>query len=262
MEIPVFGFGTYQLREDTAQTMTRVALEHGVRHIDTAQGYHNEEFVGAGVKESGVDRDEIFITTKIDNSMHEPDALARSIRESLVKLDTDYVDLLLIHWPVEWDRIGATLSTLNQVHGGGLARHIGVSNFTIDQLETAKEIAPLEVLQVECHPWFQQPELRTWCEDHGWAFTAYSPLGKGKAVDDPVLADIAATHGVAPTAVALKWLSTLPMVNVIPRTSSEEHLAFNLQARELELSDDELDRVAALHNGQRLINPPFGPWNE
>ncbi len=261
MQIPKLGFGTYELEGQSAYDMTLAALNDGIVHIDTAQMYGNEDRVGAAIATSSVTRSEIFLTTKIDNHQHEPAALTASIHASLRKLQTDYVDLLLIHWPVEWDAIGATLATLTHVQGAGLARHIGVSNFTQEQLEIATRHAPLEVLQVECHPYFQQPELRAWCADNGWAFTAYSPLGQGKAIGDAVLDDIGSTHGVSGTAVALAWMMTLPQVNVIPRTSSVEHLHANNQARSIELTDAEKDRIAGLADGKRLIDPDFGPWN-
>ncbi len=262
MQIPVFGFGTFRLDGGDAYRMTAAAIEQGVRYIDTAQMYGNEAEVGRAVADSEVPRDELFITTKIDNDKHEPDDLTRSLRRSLERLSTDYVDLLLIHWPVHWDRIGATLSTLAQAQGGGYAHHLGVSNFTAEQLEVAQNFAPLEVLQVECHPFFQQHELRRWCSDRKWAFTAYSPLAQGRAIGNETLEKIGKNHGVSGAAVALKWLSTLPQVNVIPRTSSEDHLRQNLAARTLELSEKELATVASLHTGQRLIDPDFGPWND
>ncbi|NNF56323.1 MAG: hypothetical protein HKN03_17995 [Acidimicrobiales bacterium] len=260
-QIPRLGFGTYRLRGDSARSMTRLALQSGVRHVDTAQMYGNEAEVGQGLADSGVDRNEVFVTTKIDNHNHEPDALVASVHESLDRLGMDQLDLLLIHWPVEWDRIGATLSQLAQVQAGGLTRHIGVSNFTIEQLEIAAHYAPLEVLQAECNPFFQQSELRDWCAKNGWVFTAYSPLGQGKALDHPTLVDIASAHDTAPSAVALAWLMTLTGVSVIPRTSSPAHLEENLAARDLVLTDNDCQRIAGLGTGQRFVDPDFAPWN-
>lgn len=262
MQLPSLGIGTYRLCDDVARTVVRAALERGVRHIDTAQMYRNEAEIGAAVRESGVDRDRIHITTKIDNDNHSPGALVESVRRSLSDLGTDYVDLLLVHWPVAWDGIGATLSTLAQVHASGSARHIGVSNFTVEQLEVAQNYAPLETLQVECHPYFQQRRLRRWCEERGWAFTAYSPLAQGSVVDEPALAAIAGELGVTAPAVALAWLMSLPQVATIPRTGTIDHLEANLAARHVQLSAEQIDRIEQLDRNRRIVDPDFAPWNE
>lgn len=261
MSIPTFGFGTYRLRGDVATTMTVAALERGVRHIDTAQMYQNEAEIGTALQRVGLERDEVFLTTKIDNGNHAPDTLVASLRTSLDQLRTDYVDLLLIHWPVEWDTIGATLSTLAQVQASGMARHIGVSNFTLEQLELAQHLAPIEALQVECHAYFQQPTLLRWCQEREWAFTAYSPLAQGELLDEPTLRQIADDHGVTASAVALAWLVQRRQVNVIPRTSSVAHLEDNLAARTVTLTPDQIDAVDQLDRNRRLISPDFAPWH-
>jgi 2,5-diketo-D-gluconate reductase B len=260
MVMPALGLGTWQLDGDTAVEMVRAVLEHGIRHVDTAQMYGNEAQVAEGIATARVDRADVFLTTKVANEHHEPSEMVRSVEESLRRLRTDHVDLLLVHWPVSWDRIGATLSTLAQIQAGGLARHIGVSNFELDQLEQVADQAPLEALQVECHPFFQQERLRDWCRTRGWVFTAYSPLARGEVLHDPTLQQIAATHEISPAAVALNWLLAQPGVAAIPRTSSVEHLEADLAARDVHLSAEELTAIAALDAGERKVSPDFAPW--
>ena len=261
LRVPKFGIGTWQLDDAEAADIVSAALDLGVRYIDTAEMYGNERGVGEGISRSGVPRSEVFVTTKIDNRSHEPDAVVAATEASLSRLGTDHVDLLLIHWPTEWDRIGATLSTLAQVQASGMAHHIGVSNFTVDQLDQIADFAPLEMLQVECHPFFQQSELRTWCDHHGWAFTAYSPLARGEVLDNDVLQAIAASHDVSPATVTLAWHLRQDGLTVIPRTSNIEHLRSNFDALELELTDDELARIDGLDEGRRLVSPDHAPWD-
>ncbi len=260
LTLPALGLGTWQLDSDEAAFMVEAALGCGFRHIDTAQMYKNESDVGRGIKASGVERDDLFLTTKIANENHEPDDLVRSVERSLDALQTDHVDLLLIHWPTSWPRIGATLSTMADVQASGLAHHIGVSNFTIEQLEIARQHAPIEVLQAECHPYFHQYELRQWCVDHDWIFTAYSPIAQGRVADDQVLSEIGERHEASATQVSLAWLQALPNVAAIPRTSAADHLSDNWQSRHLELSEDEIHEINALDRGLRLVNPAFAPW--
>jgi 2,5-diketo-D-gluconate reductase B len=261
LAIPKLGFGTWQLEGGTARRMVTAALHAGFRHIDTAQMYGNEGDVGRALTDSGVDRAELFVTTKIDDDHHEPHDLVASVEESLELLGTDHVDLLLLHWPTHWDRVAATLSTMAQVQASGLARHIGVSNFTLDQLREASDFAPIEVLQVECHPYLQQQELRAWCVDHGWAFTAYSPIARGEVIDDETIAAIADAHDADPAAIALAWLLSKPQVTAIPKTTSEEHLESNLAALTIELTDDEIARIDQLDENRRLVDPDSAPWN-
>jgi 2,5-diketo-D-gluconate reductase B len=260
LTMPALGLGTWQLDDAEAREIVRAALGLGYRHIDTAQMYDNEAAVGAGIADSGVARSEIFLTTKVADDRHEPDELVRSVEASLARLGTDHVDLLLLHWPVRWERIGATLAAMANVQAAGLTHHLGVSNFTVEQLEQVREFAPLEVLQVECHPFFQQHELRRWCEEAGWAFTAYSPLARGDVLEAGALSDIGEAHGAEPTTVALAWLLQLTGVCAIPRTADADHLSANWSARDLELTADDMERIATLDDGRRLVDPDRAPW--
>jgi len=261
LEMPKLGLGTWQLEGNDARSIVTAALEIGFRHVDTAQMYGNEREVGQGIIDSGVGRSDMFLTTKIGNDCHEPGDLVASVEESLERLATDHVDLVHLHWPTHWDRVGATLSTMAQLQASGMARHLGVSNFTIDQLRQASDFAPIEVLQVECHPFLQQEELRSWCVEHGWAFTAYSPIARGDVFDDDTIESIADAHDTDPAAIALAWLLSKPQVTTIPKTTSEEHLASNFAALDIELSDDEIERMDRLDEGRRLVDPDSAPWN-
>lgn len=258
--LPALGLGTWQLEGDGCRRIVAEALALGVRHIDTAQMYGNEADVGAGIAQSDTSRDEIFLTTKVDNNHHEPGPLVESVERSLERLGTDHVDLLLVHWPVEFNRVGATMSALAQVQAAGLAHHIGASNFTIEQLDQSADFAALEVLQCECHPFFQQTELRNWCTQHGWAFTAYSPLARGGVLSDDVLRAIADKHGVSPAAIAVAWLLDQPQVATIPKTGDIEHLRDNWAALDVEFDQHDLDRISELDEGRRLVDPDSAPW--
>lgn len=260
LSMPKLGLGTWQLDPDVAADSVEHALRTGWRHIDTAQMYDNEAGVGRGIAASGVNPSDIFVTTKIANDLHEPKDLVNSMSESLGRLGLDRVDLTLVHWPVEWDRIGATLSALAQVHAAGMTRHIGVSNFTIDQLEVAKDMAPVEVLQAECHPFLRQDELRAWCVEHDWAFTAYSPLARGDVFGDDAIAEIARSHDVTEAQIALAWLMSLDKVAAIPRSSDHDHIDANFASTEVELSEDERATIEGLVDGRRLVDPDFAPW--
>ncbi len=259
-EIPRLGIGTWQLSESEAATMTASALELGVRHIDTAQSYENEQGVGVGLERAAVDRADVFVTTKVADDNHEPAQLVSSVERSLERLGTDHIDLLLLHWPVDYDRIGATIAAMVQVQAAGLAHHLGVSNFTVDQLDNVEQFAPFEVLQVECHPFLQQSQLRTWCREHDWVLTAYSPLARGDVLNSAVLDKIAEAHDVTPVQVTLAWLLSLDGVLAIPRTGDEEHLRENWKAREIDLDEAALDAIAKLEDGRRLVDPEQAPW--
>ena len=199
--IPVLGFGTYKVApEDTYDAVSR-ALEVGYRHIDTAQMYGNEAEVGAALKASGIPREDLFVTTKVDNSNHEPDRAAASIRRSLEDLRTDYVDLLLVHWPLPTlygGDVALPWPALEDAFNAGGARAIGLSNYEREHVEAVRTIATVtpHVLQVESHPFFPNADLRAYAQGLGMVFEAWSPLARGRAVTDPTLVDIGAQLGV------------------------------------------------------------------
>lgn len=258
--MPRLGLGTWQLSPSEAEHAVGAALEAGFRHIDTAQMYGNEAAVGAAIEASGVERNDVFVTTKVANDRHAPGALVASVHESLEALRTDHVDLLLVHWPVDFDQAAATADVMAQVQASGLAAHIGLSNFTVDQLSVVARFAPFEVLQAERHPFFPQPELVEWCRRNDWAFTSYSPLARGRIFDDDTIAAVAADHGVTPAAVAIAWQLCDDVVAVIPRSSAPDHLRDNWAARDLDLTGDDMAALSSVRTDERLVDPDFAPW--
>ena len=264
-KIPAIGFGTFELEPADAESMVAHALDVGYRHIDTAQMYKNEEAVGRGLKKSGLDREDIFLTTKVWTDQFADGDLQASVRESLKKLDTDYVDLLLLHWPNPDISLKETLGALNEVREQGLARNIGISNFTTTLIEEAvgQSTAPLATNQVEFHPYISQQPVLDKLAEHGMALTAYCPLAQGRVFSEPTLERIGKAHGKNGGQVALRWLVQHGDVVVIPRSSKKEHVTNNFDIFDFELTAAEMDEIAALHSEDgRIINPSFAPaWD-
>lgn len=261
--VPALGFGTFELPDDQAEQAVRIALDVGYRHIDTAQAYRNEDGVGRAIASSDVDRDEVFVTTKIWRDHAARDDVHRTARESLDRLGLDHVDLLLLHWPAEdIAPLQETLEALTEVRDAGLTRHIGVSNFPSAMLARAFEVAPIVTDQVEHHPYLAVDPIREVLAEHGGFLTAYSPIARGALVDDPVLTEIGTGHGVSSVQVALRWLIQRGDTVAIPRSSDPDRIASNLAIDGFALADDEVARIEALNEGRRLIDPPFGPdWD-
>ncbi len=252
--IPVLGFGTYKIApDDTYEAISR-ALNIGYRHIDTAQMYGNEAEVGAAIETSEIPRDEIFLTTKVDNSNHEPERAAASIQRSLNDLRTDYVDLLLVHWPLPTLYGGdVTLPwpALEDAFTGGSARAIGLSNYErkhIEAVRAAATVAP-HVLQVEAHPFFPNADLRTYAQGLGMVFEAWSPLARGRATTDPTLRAIAYQLGVSAAQVALRWAIDRGHV-VFPKTLRRERMATNIDAFSFSLTPEQTARIDTLNRGE------------
>lgn len=265
-EVPALGFGTWQLTGPACRRGVAQALDLGYRHIDTAQVYDNEEKVGRGLQDSGLDRDEVFLTTKVWRSNVAPEAMRSSTEESLRRLGTDYVDLLLIHWPVEGVPLGDQLETLVELHEEGKTRHIGVSNFLPEQIDYIVEALPEGVTlfahQAEYHPFLDQSPLleRAWEYDH--MFTAYSPLARGEAATHPQLEQIGERHGKSAAQVTLRWLLQQDKVVPIPKAASPEHREANFEVFDFELSSDEMAQVSSLGSGKRILDPSFAPdWS-
>lgn len=256
--IPALGFGTHELQGATAADMVDAALGIGYRHIDTAQAYKNEAAVGAGIAASGLPREDVFLTTKVWPDRFAPGQLQRSVDESLARLDTPYVDLLLLHWPNPEVPLEETLDALNDMRRIGRARHIGVSNFTTDLLEEAVRLSdePLAVNQVEYHPFLAQDEVLDAARRHGLGLVAYSPLAQGLVFGNDALAGIAEAHGKSPGQVALRWLVQQDAVCAIPRTSSVDHARTNFEIFDFELTGDEMEAIDQLsRKRQRLVDP-------
>jgi 2,5-diketo-D-gluconate reductase B len=246
-EIPLVGLGTWELRGRTCARAVEQALRLGYRHIDTAEMYENERDVGEGLRASGVARREVFLTTKIWPSHFSPPALARAARDCVARLRVSEVDLLLLHWPNPQVPLAETIGTLCKVKRDGLARNIGVSNFTVALIEDALRLAtePLLCDQVECHPFLDQSKLIAACRGHGMAFVAYSPLARGDFRRNEVLVRIGAAHKKTAAQICLRYLVQQDIV-VIPRTSKLERLSENASIFDFALSESEMAEVAAL----------------
>jgi 2,5-diketo-D-gluconate reductase B len=245
--IPLVGLGTWELRGRTCARIVEQALRLGYRHLDTAEMYDNERDVGEGLRASGVKRGEVFVTTKIWPSHFAPRELERAARDCLVRLRLSEVDLLLLHWPNPRVPLAETIGALCKVKRDGLARHIGVSNFTLALIDEARAAAsePLVCDQVECHPFLDQSKLIAGCRKHGMAVVAYSPLARGDMRNDPVLARVAAARGKSAAQICLRFLVQQDIV-VIPRTSKLERLSENAAIFDFSLTDAEMREIAAL----------------
>lgn len=249
-KIPKVGLGTWRLTGEDCRQAIATAINLGYRHIDTAQVYGNEREIGDAIRASKIDRDKLFLTTKLGGQNYSHDAVLRSTEESLAKLNTDYIDLLLIHWPADRIPIGTTplaetLGAMNELVENGTVRHIGVSNFDIDRLDEARNLseAPILTNQVQYHPFWDQTRLLEYCQIHDVMLTAYSPFGHGGALDDRVLVEIGDRHGKSSAQVALRWLIQQEMVCTIPKATSYEHLKSNLAVFDFELTDKEMNDI-------------------
>jgi diketogulonate reductase-like aldo/keto reductase len=238
--------------------MVEKALELGYRHFDTAESYGNESEVGNALFSSSLRRWDVFLTSKVSPRHFGEDELRQAVQGSLERLKTDELDLLLLHWPAfRQASLAAAVESLNKVQDEGLTKHIGVSNFTADLLEEARNhtVSPLAVNQVEYHPFLDQDALLESMEAMGVLLTAYCPVARGRTAEDPVLRRIGEDHGKTGAQVALRWLiqrGTVPL----PRSSNPAHAEENLNVFDFHLSPDEMERIHGLHDPKgRIINP-------
>lgn len=259
MTIPAFGLGTFRLKDDVVIASVKTALELGYRTVDTAQIYGNEAAVGQAIEESGVPREELFITTKIWTENLSKDKLIPSLKESLEKLRTDYVDLTLIHWPSPGDAVSVeeSMQALLEAKKLGLTRNIGISNFTIPLMEKAIAAVGAENIatnQIELSPYLQNHKVVEWAKDHGIHITSYMTLAYGKALKDAVIARIADKHNATAAQVILAWAMGEGYA-VIPSSTKRENLASNLLALDLKLDAEDRKAIAALDCNDRLVSP-------
>jgi 2,5-diketo-D-gluconate reductase B len=247
--IPTIGLGTWDLRGHTCVRVVEEALRLGYRHIDTAEMYDNEREVGEGLRASGLPRDDVFITTKVWQDHLAPAEFERATKESLVRLRLSEVDLLLIHWPSPRVPLADTMGALCRMKQAGLARHIGVSNFTVPLIEEAVRLAtePLVTDQIEWHPYLDQSKVVAACRKHALAVTAYSPIARGQAANDERLRQIGKRYGKTGGQVSLRYLVQEGAI-VIPRTSKRERLEENLSIFDFELDSAEMEEIRALAN--------------
>jgi 2,5-diketo-D-gluconate reductase B len=262
-KVPALGFGTWQLTGEKCVEGMETALELGYRHIDTAQAYGNEDMVGQGIQNSEVDRDDIWLTTKVWRDSLKRKDLKDSVEESLEKLQTDYVDLLLIHWPFPEMDLEAVIEELDGLVEEGKARNIGISNFTPDQIEEAQQLSDHDLLtnQVEYHPFLKQEAVLEKCREYDMMLTAYSPLARGDVLGNETLQEIGEEHGKSEVQVALRWLIQQDNVAAIPKATSDEHIRQNLDILDFELSEKEMEAISELAANDRKVDPDFGPWN-
>lgn len=255
--IPALGYGTLELREDAAR-LTAKAIEVGYRHIDTARKYNSEEGVGEGIRASGIRRDELFVTTKVtEDNAREGDFL-KSAETSLEVLGLDHVDLLLVHWPSRTVPIAETIGALCKAKRMGLAKHVGVSNYTVALLDEAWRVTsePLVANQLEYHAYLRQDKLLAACRQYGMIYTAYSPMARGELLADPVLVAIAKARGKTTAQVALRWVIQHPMVAAVPRALEERYVVENFDIFDFELDEDEMQRIGALRSRNVRIADP------
>ncbi len=263
-QIPALGLGTYQLLGREAREVVSRALAMGYRHIDTASIYDNETEVGSGINATSIEREDIWITTKVWHTNLRKDNFLLSVEESLRKLGVDYLDLVLIHWPNPEISVGEMVDSLAEVQEKDYTRFVGVSNFPLALMEEMAEYgAPIITNQVEYHPYLDQSKMRSWLKERGMALTAYSPLAQGKMLKDPVIRDIAEDLGKTPSQVILRWLLDQGNVIAIPKSSRTDRLRENLQIATMRLSPaqkKEIDELARPDG--RVVNPDFAPeWD-
>jgi 2,5-diketo-D-gluconate reductase A len=252
--IPQLGFGVFQIDPEETAAAVKTALEIGYRHIDTAEMYGNEKGVGQGIRDAGVDRADVFITSKLNNGFHKPDDARRAFDNTLSALASDYVDLFLIHWPLPTLYGGDFVSTWNVLEEfakDGRARSIGVSNFQtahLDRLAAESDTIPA-VNQIEVHPYFTNEEVREYGREHGIATEAWSPIAQGKVLGDPAIERIADSVGRSPAQVVLRWHIQRDDI-VFPKSVSPDRMKANFALFDFELDNSDMDAISALDQGE------------
>jgi 2,5-diketo-D-gluconate reductase B len=267
-KIPAIGLGTMTLMNAVCVEAVETALCIGYRHIDTAERYRNETEVGEGLRRglraAGIEREDVFVTTKVWRDQLAAADFERSLDQSLKKLELSWLDLLLVHWPNPTVLLKETLDVLCKAKRDGRAKHVGVANFTTSLLEEAVKLAsePLVTNQIEVHPFIDQDKVLAACRTHGLAVTAYCPLARGKVSGNDVLARIGKAHGKSPAQIALRYLVQQGIIP-IPRTAKPNQLADNLAVFDFKLSEAEMSEMAHLNQtGLRVVNPPHAPrWD-
>lgn len=260
LPMPALGFGTFELSPPVAEEMVEQALNTGYRHIDTAQMYKNEEGVGRGLRRSGIDRKDIWLTTKIWINRFRDGDLQQSVEQSLERLQTDYVDLVLLHWPNPRVPLAESINALNQVQQAGKARHIGISNFNTAMIEQACQLSgqPLYTNQVEYHPYLDQSNVLASLARQHMKLTAYSPLAQGQILDDETLLAIGRRHGKNTAQVCLRWLIQQDNVTAIPRSGNADHARSNFDIFDFELNATEMQAIHQLARPDGRVIDPAG----
>ncbi len=264
--MPLVGLGTWQMKDDVCRNAVTKALKAGYKHIDTAEHYFNEDQVRKGIEDSGVAREDIFLTTKlwIDDFGYEE--TLKACDASLERLGTEYVDLYLIHWPISSSDIRSIMKAMKELLDAGKIRAFGVSNFTITHLKKAIAIGKeldlkISANQVEFHPGLYQKELLEFCKDNDIVLTAYSPLTRGDVSENETMKEIAEKYNKTPAQVALRWMTEKDVV-VIPKASSEGHIKENIDIEDFTLDDEDAKRIDDMGSDNRLIVPPFAEFDK
>lgn len=260
VEIPQLGFGVFQIKPDETASAVKTALDIGYRHIDTAEMYGNEKEVRQGIRDAGLERGEVFITSKLNNGFHKPDDARRAFDQTLKALDSDYVDLFLIHWPLPTLYDGDFVSTwkvFEEFARDGRARSIGVSNFQVAQLNRLADETDTvpSVNQIEVHPYFGNDEVRAYGREHGIATEAWAPIAQGKVLDDPVINRIAGSRDKTPAQVVLRWHIQRGDI-VFPKSVTPARVKSNFELFDFELDDSDMDAISALNKGESGRNGP------
>ena len=262
-EMPMLGLGTWQNDdpEECRESVT-TALNVGYRHVDTAQAYGNEAAIGEAIADADVDREDVFLATKVWKDNLAPEDVHETTRGSLDDLGVDSVDLLYVHWPAGEYDAEATLGAFDELYDEGLVDRIGVSNFLPEQVEEAVELtdAPVFANQVECHPLLQQDGIRETCAEYNVEVVAYSPLARGEVFEVTEIREIAEKHDASPAQVSLAWLREKG-VTAIPKATGEAHIRDNWESLAVDLDDEDVAAIDDIDGSDRQIDPDFGPWN-
>jgi diketogulonate reductase-like aldo/keto reductase len=248
---------------DECVTAVRTAVETGYRHVDTAQMYDNESYVGEALDGVDLDRDDLFVATKLDTDNLGYDDVIETARESCDRLGVETLDLLYVHWPLDSYDPTETLPALDELRDEGVIRHVGLSNFRPDQLDEANDHldAPIFAHQVECHPLLRQDELREYArEDDHW-LVAYCPIARGNVADVPELREVAEKHDATEAQVSLAWLLANDNVAAIPKAASEDHIVENYGALDVELDDEDVEKIESIDDEERIVDFDEAPWN-
>ena len=264
MELPRLGLGTYKMSDrDTCVDAVTTAVDAGYRHVDTAQMYDNEAFVGEGIAAADVDREDLFVATKLAPGNLSYDDATTTGEASVDKLGLDYVDLLYVHWPTKTYDPDETLRALDELVDDGRVDHVGLSNFRPDQLDEARERldAPLFAHQVEMHPLCQQEELVAYAQEHDHTLVAYSPVARGEVSDVPAVRAVAEKHDATPAQVSLAWLLSKENVAAIPKAASADHIRENYAATDVDLDDEDVAKIDDVDREERVVDPSNAPWN-
>lgn len=265
-DIPALGFGTWPMKGKECADAVRTAIETGYRHIDTAQFYANEASVSEGIAAAGVARKDLFITTKLWRDSFVSDDAIGAVRESLQRLKTDYLDLLLIHWPFPEVSVKKMVKDLMEVQNAGLTKLIGVSNFTVAQVKEAMAESGGTIVcnQVEYHPYLSQGPVLKCVRENGLFLTSYSPTARGYVKDDPAIKKIAAKYDKTPVQVTLRWQIQQERVIAIPKAATSAHIKSNFDIFDFTLTDEDMRAIHALARPDgRMIDPDFAPkWDK